>query len=134
MKQLYFTYITKMVFIFPSVARDPEPTVNYNKEFQKMKENSADIIQRLACNKLSNRIAQCMYSKGMIGDSVFESATNQGPSVYEYMRVQSLIKAVLIKTQSNPQCYYDFIEILQTFGIREDAEPALALLPINFEQ
>ena len=94
-----------------------------------MSNNSADITRALAANKLSERLAGQLRAQGMIGETVYAHATNHGPDVIEYTRVNHLTTAILTSTKSNPQCYYDFITVLQMDGIREDAETALSLLP-----
>ena len=94
-----------------------------------MSKNSTGIIRALATNKLSEALADELKAQGMIGDTVYEHATNRGPDVTEYTRMKHLITAILTSTKSNPQRYHDFIAVLQLDGIREDAEAALALLP-----
>ena len=70
-----------------------------------------------------------MKSRKLIGTSVHGRATNYGPNITEYTRVQSLITALEMKVKINSQHYYEFIKVLQLDGICEDAEAALVLLP-----
>ena len=60
---------------------------------------------------------------------MFEQATNYAPDVTEYTRVEHLVTAVLTKTKCNPQCYHDFIKVLELDSIRPDTEAACSLLP-----
>ena len=102
-----------------------------NWQHQTMSKNSAGIIRALAANKLSDSIADELKARKMIGNAVHASATNRGPDITEYTRMKHLITALLTSTESNPQRYHDFVTVLQSDGIREDAEAALALLPIG---
>ena len=56
-------------------------------------------------------------------------ATNRGPGITEFSRMKHLITAVQISTRATPQRYHDFIKVLQSDGVRADAEAALKLLP-----
>ena len=60
---------------------------------------------------------------------MFDQATNYAVGVTEYARVEHLVTAVLTKTKYNPQCYHDFIKVLELDGIRPDTEAARSLLP-----
>ena len=60
---------------------------------------------------------------------MFQQATNSGVDVSEYVRVQHLVTAVVTRTKYNPQCYHDFIKVLELDGIRPDTEAARSLLP-----
>ena len=70
-----------------------------------------------------------MKARKLIGTAVHAQATNYGPNITEYTRVQHLITALEMKVKINSQRYYDFIKVLQLDGICEDAEAALVLLP-----
>ena len=94
-----------------------------------MSRGSADIISALAANNLSSTLATKLRACKMIGNSVHAQATNAGQGITEEMRVKCLIFPLLDKVKRNPQRYYDFIKVLRSDGICEDAETALALLP-----
>ena len=113
------------LLVFPSAALPPTD----NWQYQELSSKSADIAMALAANKLSGVLAYYLKARGIIGQPVFEQATNYAVGVTEYARVQHLITAVLTKTKYNPQCYHDFIQILELDGIRPDTETACSLLP-----
>ena len=100
-----------------------------NWQHQIMSKKSSAIIRALAANCLANPLADELKSRRMIGATVYQQATNYGPNITEYTRVQHLIISMLSKIEYNPQRYHDFIEVLQLDGICEDAEAALSLLP-----
>ena len=110
-----------------SFVAAPQPTDNW--QYQELYRKSADIIAALAANKLSGRLASYMIAKRIIGQPVFDQATNYAPNVTEFTRVQHLVTAVLTKTQCNPQCYHDFIKVLELDGICPDTEAARSKLP-----
>ena len=87
------------------------------------------IIEALAANRLAERLAGLMKAQGMIGDPVYANATNYGPHVTDYIRMQSLVTAIQTSTSAKPERYHDFIKILQSKSIRADAEAALIHLP-----
>ena len=87
------------------------------------------IIEALAANRLAERLADLLKAQGMIGDAVYANATNYGPHVTDYTRMKSLITAIQTSTRDIPERYHDFIKILQSKGIRADAEAALIHLP-----
>ena len=63
---------------------------------------------------------------------MFDQATNYAMGVTEYTRVQHLVTAVLTRTKYNPQCYHDFIDVLNLDDIRPDTEAARSLLPAGW--
>ena len=113
------------LLVFPSATLPPTDIWQY----QELSSKSADVTTALAANKLSGVLADHLKAQGIIGQPVFEQATNYAPGVTEYARVQHLVTAVLTKTKYNPQCYHDFIQILELDGIRPDTEAACSLLP-----
>ena len=120
--QTQFHFILSLHFILAI----SHTTVNW--QHQTMSENSTGIIRALAANKLSEVLADELKARKMIGHAVYACATNRGPDSTEYTRMKHLITALMTSTESNPQCYYDFITILQLDGICEHAEAALKLL------
>ena len=94
-----------------------------------MSSKSSRIIGALADNSLANILADELRSRKLIGAAVHAKATNYGPGITEYSRVQQIITSMLSKIEHNPQRYYDFINVLQLDRISVDAEAALALLP-----
>ena len=100
-----------------------------NWQHQELSRKSADVTMALAANKLAGILADYLKARGIIGQPVFEQATNYAVGVTEYARVQYLVTAVLTKTKYNPQCYHDFIQTLELDGIRPDTEAARSLLP-----
>ena len=82
----------------------------------------------LAANRLSGVLAGHLKACGIIGQPVFEQATNYAVCVTEYARVEHLVTAVLTKTKCNTQCYHNFIKVLNFDGIRPDTEAARSLL------
>ena len=111
--------------LFPSAAL--LPTGNW--QYQELSRKSADVATALAANKLAGILAGHLKARGIIGQPVFEQATNYAVGVTEYTRVEHLVTAVLTKTKYNPQCYHDFIQVLELDGIRPDTEAACSLLP-----
>ena len=111
--------------VFPSAAL--QPTDNW--QYQELSSKSADVAMALAANKLSGILASYLKARGIIGQPVFEQATNYALGVTEYTRVEHLVTAVLTKTKYNPQCYHDFIQILKLDCICPDTEAACTLLP-----
>ena len=114
-----------VLILFPSAA--PQPTANW--QYQALSRNSADVTTALAAIKLAGILAGHLKARGIIGQHVFEQATNYAPDVTEYARVQHLITAVLNKTKYNPQWYHDFIKVLELDGLHPDTEAARSLLP-----
>ena len=114
------------LFIFPSVLAAATPD---NWQYTTLSKNSDKIIQALAANGLSERLASSFKAQGMIGDAVYANATNYGPGITEFTRVKCLIIAVQTSTRATPQRYHDLIKVLQARAIRADAEAALKLLP-----
>ena len=100
-----------------------------NWQYQALSRKSADIATALAANRLAGILAGHLKARGIIGQPVFEQATNYAVDVTEYTRVQYLVTAVLTKTKYSPQCYHDFIEVLELDGIRPDTEAARSLFP-----
>ena len=114
-----------LLLVFPSAAL--QPTDNW--QYQELSRKSADVATALAANQLAGILAGHLKARGVIGQPVFEQATNYAVGVTEYARVQHLVTAVLTKTKYNPQCYHDFIQVLELDGIRPDTEAACTLLP-----
>ena len=112
-------------FFSPSVA--PRPTANW--QYQVLSRKSADVATALAANRLAGILAYNLKARRIIGIPVFDQATNYAVGVTEYARVEHLVTAVLTKTEYNPQCYHDFIEVLEIDGFRPDTEAARSLLP-----
>ena len=104
-----------------------QPTANW--QYQVLSRKSADVATTLAANRLAERLASQLKAKEIIGQHVFEQATNYAPDVTEYTRVEHLVTAVLTKTKCNPQCYHDFIKVLELDSIHPDTEAACSLLP-----
>ena len=100
-----------------------------NWQYEALSRKSAEVAMALAANKLSGILAGHLKARGIIGQPVFDQATNYAVGVTEYARVEHLVTAVLTKTKYNPQCYHDFIEVLELDGIRPDTEAACSLLP-----
>ena len=93
-----------------------------------MTRNSAAVIRALAANGLASILAEELKSRKLIGAAVYAKATSSGPDITEYSRVKHIVNAMLNKIECIPQCYHDFIAVLQLDGICEDADAALALL------
>ena len=110
-----------------STSAAPQPTANW--QYQELSRKSADVAMSLAANKLAGILAGYLKAREIIGQPVYYQATNYAPGVTEYARVEHLITAVLTKTKYNPQCYHDFIQILELDDIRPDTEAARLCLP-----
>ena len=80
-------------------------------------------------NRLAGVLASHLKARGIRGQPVFDQATKYAVGVTKYVRVEHLVTAVLTKTKCNPQCYHDFIEVLELDGICPDTEAACSLLP-----
>ena len=114
-----------VLVLSPSAAL--QPTANW--QYQVLSRKSADVATALAANRLARILAGHLKAREIIGQTVYDQATNYAVGVTEYARVQHLVTAVLTKTKYNPQCYHDFIQILKLDGIRPDTEAACSLLP-----
>ena len=110
------------LFVFPLILAD-------NWQYKILYRKSDEIIRALSANGLTERLAGLLKGQKMIGEAVYERATNYAPNVTEYTRMKHLITAVQTSTRATPQRYHDFIKVLKSHSIRADAEAALVLLP-----
>ena len=99
-----------------------------NSESFMMSTHAPALVEILCKKKLSRRLADELKSRKMIGETVYAAAIKTGSGITQQRKVSSLITAIQSKLHSNPKCYYEFIEVLQSEGIREHAQEALTLL------
>ena len=96
-------------------------------EYRVFRENSPEIVDKLATVKLAYRVANKLSAAGIVGKYVTELAQNYGPGITETTRVGHIITALQDKIQLDARRYHNFRKVLLSLGA--DADTALHYMP-----